>query len=65
MLRVRVCAAHMGAFFGSKFSKQGCPFFGRFSINMGEFSRYWRKITKNGPFSAKIHHKSGYESKFR
>ena len=41
------------------------PFFGRFAINMGGFSRYWQKIAKNGPFSAKIHHKSGYESKFR
>ena len=41
------------------------PFFGRFSINMGGLSRNWRKIAKNGPFSAKIHHKSGYESKFR
>ena len=37
------------------------PFFGRFSINMGGLSRNWRKIAKNGPFLAKIHHKSGYE----
>ena len=64
MLRVRVCAAHMGGFLGPKFSKQG-SLFGRFSINMGGLSRNWRKIAKNGPFSAKIHHKSGYESKFR
>ena len=41
------------------------PFFGRFSINMGGFSRNWRKIVKDGWFSAKIHHKSGYDSKFR
>ena len=64
MLRVRVCAAYMGGFLGPKFSKQG-PSFGRFSINMGGLSRNWRKIAKNGPFSAKIHHKSGYESKLR
>ena len=41
------------------------PFFGRFSINMDGFSRNWRKIVKNGWFSAKIHHKSRYDSKFR
>ena len=40
------------------------PFFGRFSINIGGLSRNWWKIAKNWPFSAKIHHKSGYESKF-
>ena len=41
------------------------PFFGRFSINMGGLSRNWRKVAKNGPFSAKNHHRSGYESKSR
>ena len=41
------------------------PFFGRFSINMGGLSRNWRKIAKNGSFSAKIHHKTGYNSRFR
>ena len=40
-------------------------FFGRFSINMGGLSSNVRKIAKNGSFSAKIHHKSGYDSKFR
>ena len=64
MLRVRVCAAHMGGFWAQNSLDKG-PFFGRFSINMGEFSRNWRKIVKNGWFSAKIHHKSGYDSKFR
>ena len=64
MLRVRVCAAHMGGFLGPKFSKKG-SIFGRFSINKGELSRNWRKIAKNGLFSAKIHHKSGYDRKFR
>ena len=63
MLRVRVCAAHIGGFLGPKFSTQG-SLFGRFSINMGGLSRNWRKMAINGPFSAKIHHKSGYESKF-
>ena len=47
MLRARACAAHMGGFLGPKFSKKG-PFFGRFSINMGELSRNWPKIVKNG-----------------
>ena len=40
MLRVRVCAAHMGGFLGPKFSKQGSHF-GRFSINKGGLSRNW------------------------
>ena len=64
MLRVRVCAAHMGGFLGPKFSKQG-SLFGRFSIKEGGLSRNWRKIAKNGWFSAKIHHKSGYDGNFR
>ena len=53
MLRVRVCAAHMGGFLGPKFSKQG-SFFGRFSLNMGGFSRNWQKIVKMGSFSPKF-----------
>ena len=36
MLRVRVCAAHMGGFFGTKFSKEG-SLFGMFSLNVDEF----------------------------
>ena len=32
---------------------------------MAGLLRNWRKIIKNGLFSAKIHHKSGYDSKFR
>ena len=47
MLRVGVCAAHMGGFLGSEFSKQG-SLFGQFSLNMGRFSRNWQKIVKNG-----------------
>ena len=33
MLRVRVCAAHMGGFMGSRFSKQG-SFSRQVSVNM-------------------------------
>ena len=43
MLRVRVCAVHMGGFLGLKFSKQG-SLFGRCSLNMGWFSRNWQKM---------------------
>ena len=64
MFRVWVCAAHMGGFLGPKFPKQG-SLFGRFSINIGGLSRSLQKIAKNGLFSTKIHHKSGYDSKFR
>ena len=42
MLRVRVCAAHMGGFLGAKSSKQG-SLFGRFSICKCGLSRNWRK----------------------
>ena len=64
MLKVRVCAAHMGGF-SSRNSLNKGPCFGRFSINMCMLSRNWQKLAKNRPFSANIHHKSGYESKFR
>ena len=64
MLRVRVCAAHMGGFLGQNSLNKG-PFFGRFSIKMGGLSRNWQKIAKNGSFSTKIHHKSGYDRNFR
>ena len=40
MLRVRVCAAHMGGFLGQNSLNKG-PFFGRSSINMGGISRNW------------------------
>ena len=40
-------------------------FFGTFSLNMGGFSRNWLKIVKNGYFSAKIHHKIGYDGNCR
>ena len=63
MLRVRVCAAHMGGFLGPNSLDQG-PFFGRFSSNKGGLSRNWRKIAKNGWFPAKIHHKVGMIASF-
>ena len=48
MWRVRVEGpAHMGGFLGPKFSHQGSPF-GRFSLNVGKFSRNWQKIVKKG-----------------
>ena len=62
--RVRVCADLMAGFLGRNSLNKG-PFFGIFSIYMGGLSRNWRKIANNGPFSTKIHHKCGYESKFR
>ena len=46
MLRVRVCAAHMGVFWVQNSLNKG-PFFGRFSLDMGGFSRNWQKIVKN------------------
>ena len=30
------------------------PFFGRFSINMGGFSRNWQKLSKMGSFPPKF-----------
>ena len=51
--------------FRSQNSLKKGPYFGRFSSNMGGSSRNWQKIVKNGSLSAKIHHKSGYDGKFR
>ena len=47
MLRVQVCAAHMDGFLVQNSLNKG-PFFGRFSLNMGGFSRNWQNIVKNG-----------------
>ena len=41
------------------------PFFGRYSLNMGGFSRNWQNIVKSEWFSANIHHKSGYDGNCR
>ena len=62
MLRVRVCATHMGGFLGQNSFNKG-PF-QQISINMGGLFRNWRELAKNGSFSTKIHHKIGYDSKF-
>ena len=64
MLRVRVCAAHMGGFLGPKFSKQG-SIFRQIFHKQGWIIQKLAKNSKNGWFSAKIHHKSGYDRKFR
>ena len=64
MLRVRVCAAHMGGFLSRNSLNKG-PFFGRFSINMGGFSRNWRKIAKNGLFPPKFIIKVGMKASSR
>ena len=53
MLRVRVCAASMGGLLGPKFSEQG-SLFGRFSINVGRFSRNLQKLSKMGSFPPKF-----------
>ena len=63
MLKVQVCAAHVGGFLGPNSLKRSLV--SRFSVNIGGYSRNWRKMAKNGWFSAKIHHKSWYDSKFR
>ena len=36
-------------------------FFSKLSLSMGGFSMNWRKIAKNGWFSAKIRNKSGHD----
>ena len=46
-------------------SRNKGPFFRRSSINIGGLSRNWRKVSKSGLFSTKIHHESGHESKSR
>ena len=50
---LRVCAAHMDAFLGPKFSKKG-SLFGRFSLTMGWFSRNWQKFSYMGSFPPKF-----------
>ena len=64
MLRILVCAAIKGGYL-SRNSLNKSPIFGRLFINIGELSRNWTKIAKNGPLSVKSQQKCGYESKFR
>ena len=40
------------------------PFFGRFSLNMGGFSRNWQKIVKMGSFPPKSIIKVGMMASF-
>ena len=63
MLRVRVCAAHMGGFLGPKFSRQGSVFRQIF-LKRGWVIQKLAKNSKNGWFSAKIHHKVGMTASF-
>ena len=39
-------------------------FFGRFSLNMGGFSKSWRKVAKMGGFPAKFIIKVGMTARF-
>ena len=61
MLKVRVCAAHVGGVLGLKFSKQGSLFRQIFFKHGLVFKKY----AKNGQPSAKIHHKDGYDGSCR
>ena len=63
MLRVQICAAHMGGFSGSNFFKQG-PFFGRVSLNLGRFSRNCQKQSKMGSLPPKFIIKVGMMASF-
>ena len=63
MLRVRVCAAHMGGFLGSKFSKQG-SLSRQISVNIGGFSRNGQKLSKMGSFQSKFIIKEGLTATF-
>ena len=63
MLRVRVCATHMGGFLGPKFSKQG-SLFRQIFLKHGWVIQKLAKILKNGWFSAKIHHQVGIAASF-
>ena len=58
MLRVRVCTAHMGGFFVTNSLNNG-PFIGRFSLNMGGFSRNWQRLPKICSFPPKFIIKEG------
>ena len=63
MLRVPVCAAHIGGFLGQNSLNKG-PFFGRFSIHMGGLSRNREIYPKMGHFSPKLAIKMGMTASF-
>ena len=58
MLRVRVCAAHMGGFLGPKFSKYGSLFRQIFHKNGWVFQKL-AKLSKMGGFPPKFIIKGG------
>ena len=53
MLRVQVCAAHMGGFLGPKFSKQGSLFRQIFNKHGWAFQKL-AKFVKKGSFPPKL-----------
>ena len=53
MLRVRVCAAHVGGFLGPKFSKQGSLLRQIFLKPGWVFRKLAKKLTKMGSFRPK------------
>ena len=63
MLRVRVCAAHMGGFLGPKFSKQGSLFRQTF-LKQGWVVQKLAKIAKKGGFPPKFIIKVGMTASF-
>ena len=54
MLRVRVCAAHMGGFLGPQFSKQGSLFQQIFHKHEWVFQKLAKKSSKMGSFPPKF-----------
>ena len=56
MLRVWVCATHMGGFLGPKFSKTGSLFQQIFFKHDWVYPEIGKKLPKMGGFPAKIHH---------
>ena len=64
MLRVRVCAAHMGGFLGLKFSKQGSLFRQIFLKHGWVFQKLAKKLQKVGSFPPKFIIKVGMTATF-
>ena len=63
MLRVRVCAAHMGGFLGPKFSKQG-SLFRQIFLKQGWVIQKLAKIAKMGGFPSNFIIKVGMSASF-
>ena len=64
MFRVRVCAAHMGRFLGTKFSKQGSLFRQIFHKKGWVIQKLAKKIAKMGGFPPKFFIKVGMTATF-